>query len=85
MKIIGYIERRQHEVIGRILLHCGLWEGPVHTLAKRRAPPRNPDAASKLILVPDAEFLESEELEARRVSRSARPCELQLVFDPGYL
>jgi len=85
MKIISFIERRQHEVIERILRHCGLWEGPVRTLASPRAPPRDPDAASELILVPDAEFLESEGLEARRVSRSARPCELQLVLDPEYL
>ncbi len=84
MKIISFIERRQHEVIERSLrghqsgaMVGGLWEGPVRTLASPRAPPRDPDAASELILVPDAEFLESEGLEARRVSRSARPCELQ--------
>jgi hypothetical protein len=48
MKIIGFIERRQHDVIERILRHCGLWEGPLRTLASPRAPPdhrsdRDPD------------------------------------------
>jgi hypothetical protein len=36
MKIIGFIERRQHEVIERILRHCGLWEGTLRTLASAR-------------------------------------------------
>ena len=33
MKIISFIERRQQDVIERILRHCGLWEGPLRTLA----------------------------------------------------
>jgi hypothetical protein len=37
MKIIGFIERRQHEVIEKILRHCGLWDGPIRTLASARA------------------------------------------------
>jgi hypothetical protein len=85
MKIISLIERRQHKLIERMLRHCGLWEGPIRTLASPRAPPRDPDAASELKLVPDAEFLESERLEARLVGRSAQPCEFQLVLDPEYL
>ena len=28
MKVISFIERRQQDVIERILRHCGLWEGP---------------------------------------------------------
>ena len=31
MKIISFIERRQQDVIERILRHCGLWEGPLRT------------------------------------------------------
>ena len=50
-----------------------------------RAPPRDSDAASELILVPDAEFLESERLEARPVGQSAQRPELQLVLDPEFL
>ena len=34
MKIISFIERRQSEVIEKILRHCGLWED-----APARAPP----------------------------------------------
>jgi hypothetical protein len=84
MKIIGFIERRQHEVIERILRHCGLWEGPIRTLASPRAPPsarRAADTARDLELVPDAEFLESQ----RHESRSTQSRELQLVLDPEYL
>ena len=29
MKIISFIERHQHEVIEKILQHCGLWEEDV--------------------------------------------------------
>jgi hypothetical protein len=90
MKIIGFIERGQHDVIQRILRHCGLWEGPIRTLANSRAPPRRPrrsaDAASELELVPDADFLESQRLEGQ-TSQPRRPKsrELQLVLDPEYL
>jgi hypothetical protein len=38
MKIIGFIEARQGEVIRKILQHCGLWNPPT------RAPPRAPPA-----------------------------------------
>jgi hypothetical protein len=34
LKIISFIERRQREVIEKILRHCGLWEEP-----SARAPP----------------------------------------------
>ena len=84
MKIISFIERRQHDVIERILRHCGLWEGPLRTLASPRAPPsarRAADTARDLELVPDAEFPESQ----RHESRSTQPRELQLVLDPEYL
>jgi hypothetical protein len=39
MKIIGCIERRQTDVIERILRHCGRWEGPIRSLPSVRAPP----------------------------------------------
>lgn len=60
MKIIGFIECRQQEVIERILRHCGLWEGPIRTLASARAPPRpsqpRADGLSDLELVPGRRF-----------------------------
>ena len=40
MKIISFIERGQSDVIERILRHCGLWEGPIRTLAHARPPPK---------------------------------------------
>jgi putative transposase len=39
MKIISFIERRQTDVIQRILRHCGLWQGFLRTHASPRAPP----------------------------------------------
>ena len=61
MKIISFIERRQREVIERILRHCGLWEGPIRTLPKSRGPPkgseRDPDEPRELQWVLDPEFL----------------------------
>ncbi len=84
MKIISFIERSQRDVIERILRHCGLWEGPLRTLASPRAPPvgweRATNATAELELVPDADFLESERRE--QLGESA---ELQLVLDPDFL
>ena len=60
MKVISFIERRQHEVIERILRHCGLWEGPIRTLPSPRAPPasgRGADEPHQLQLVLDPEYL----------------------------
>ena len=61
MKIISFIERRQQDVIERILRHGGLWEGPIRTLTSTRAPPkhseRHPDEPRELQLVLDPEFL----------------------------
>ena len=85
MKIVSFIERSQGDVIERILRHCGLWDGPLRTLAGPRAPPgssrRAADATSALELVLDAEFLEFERLE----SQAAESRELQLVLDPEFL
>ena len=61
MKIIRFIERSQRDVVERILRHCGLWDGPLRTLANARAPPnaaeRNPDKPRELQLVLESEFL----------------------------
>lgn len=61
MRIISFIERRQREVIERILRHCELWEGPIRTLANARGPPsvseQDPDQPRELQLVLDPEFL----------------------------
>jgi len=38
MKIIAFIERRQTEVIEKILRHCGLWE---------ESPARSPPASAE--------------------------------------
>ncbi len=84
MKIVSFIERGQRDVIERILRHCGLWEGPLRTLANPRAPPvasgRATNATGELELVLDADFLESERRE--QLGESA---ELQLVLDPDFL
>jgi hypothetical protein len=64
MKIVSFIERRQTDVIERILQHCGLWEGPLRTRASARSPPAGPQhptaAADELELIIDGDFLESE-------------------------
>ena len=61
MKILSFIERRQRDVIERILRHCNLWEGPIRTLASARGPPsvaeQDPDEPRELQLVLDPEFL----------------------------
>ncbi|MDB4540255.1 hypothetical protein N9250_01065 [bacterium] len=85
MKLISLIERRQTDVIERILRHCGLWLGLIRTHASPRAPPTAqqslPTAPSEFEWVPDGEFLEVQvpetQLEASR--------ELQLVLDPEFL
>ena len=45
----------------KIWRHCGLWEGPIRTLANPRGPPidseRAPDEPRELQLVLDPEFL----------------------------
>ena len=61
MQIMSFIERDQRPVIERILRHCGLWEGPIRTLANSRGPPvgaqQAPDERRELQLVLDPEFL----------------------------
>ena len=61
MKIISFIERGQRDVVERILRHCGLWEGPIRTLAAARGPPAGAEQASdesrELQLVLDPEYL----------------------------
>jgi hypothetical protein len=85
MKIISFIERRQTDVIQRILRHCGLWEGPLRTRASARSPPPGPRhptaAADELELVIDGDFLESQ----RRADQPAESGELQWVLDPEFL
>jgi hypothetical protein len=49
MKIISFIECRQRDVSERILRHCGLWEGPLLTLASARSPPaRTPQVLERI-------------------------------------
>jgi hypothetical protein len=75
-------------VIERILRHCGLWEGPLRTLANLRASPRgSPGKAAgesneprELELVLDDEFVQAQIHEAT----AEPPHELQLVLDPAY-
>ena len=84
MKIISFIERRQAEVIERILRHCGLWEGPLRTLATARAPPApapSPVKPGELELVLNDEFLKYQ----RRENQKNEPGKLQLVLDPEFL
>jgi hypothetical protein len=92
MKIIRFIERRQTDVIQRILrghqsgaMVGGLWEGPLRTRASARSPPPGPRhptaAADELELVIDGDFLESQ----RRADQPAESGELQWVLDPEFL
>jgi hypothetical protein len=85
MKIISFIERRQADVIQRILRHCGLWQGFIRTHASPRAPPtaKSPisSAPCDLVLVPDGDFLEAE----FRETQAEASRELQLVLDPEFL
>jgi len=69
-KNIGVIERRQRDVVEKILrghqrgaIVGGLWEGPLRTLATAQSPPESGDLARE----------------------SAEPSELQLVLNPKYL
>ena len=61
MKVVCFIERPQRDVVEKILRHCGLWEGPLRTLA--RATPntaeshRDASEPRELQLVLDPEFL----------------------------
>jgi len=63
MKVISFIERRQRDVVEKILRHCGLWEGPLRTLATARSPPNAADSdrdacePRELQLVLDPEYL----------------------------
>jgi hypothetical protein len=63
MKIIGFIERRQRDVVEKILRHRGLWEGSLRTLATARSPPgsgnsgRESTEPRELQLVLDPEYL----------------------------
>jgi hypothetical protein len=85
MKILSFIEHRQQDAIERILRHCGLWEGPVRTLASARAPPArsqpDPQQPRELRLVLDPEFLQSEFEDAQ--AEASR--EYQLLLDPEFL
>ena len=44
MKVVSFIERCQRDVVEKILRHCGLWEGPLRTLATARSPPNAADS-----------------------------------------
>ena len=62
MRVISFIESRQREVIEKFLRHCGLWEGPLRTLAQVRTPAKiaphpDTDEPPELQLVVDPEYL----------------------------
>jgi hypothetical protein len=87
MRIISFIEARQSDVIEKILRHCGLWEGPLRTLAAARAPPRGgaqgtvPNFCStKMGLSPSVPALG---LSPSVPASNERP-EPRLVLDPEY-
>ena len=66
--------------------NCGLWEGPIRTLAGARAPPHGLRPSwDEPELVMDPEFLESERLERRLERQADAGCELQLILDPDFL
>jgi hypothetical protein len=41
MRIVGFIEREQRDVVEKILRHCGLWKEP-----QPRPPPEEPEIES---------------------------------------
>jgi hypothetical protein len=53
MRVIAFIERRQCEVIRKILEHCGLWEEP---RAPARAPPMPAQASLELRYEADPDY-----------------------------
>jgi regulator of RNase E activity RraA len=59
--VIDSRESHKANVIEPILRHCGLWEGPVRTLAAARGPPTGANESSdqprELQLVLDPEYL----------------------------
>jgi hypothetical protein len=62
MRVISFIEARQQDVIEKILRHCGLWKGPLRTLATARPLPDRvvrhvPEEAIELQTVLDPDFL----------------------------
>ena len=63
MKVVCFIERRQRDVVEKILRHRGLWEGSLRTLATARTTPgsgnsgRESTEPRELQLVLDPEFL----------------------------
>jgi hypothetical protein len=91
MRVISFIEARQQDVIEKILRHCGLWEGPLRTLAKARPPPARGQPPAERHLVLDPEYLDelcqASELceESARERGTTEPAELQLVLDPEFL
>jgi len=50
MRVVAFIETHQHEVIEKILRHCGLWRGPA---------PRPPPDVEGLVHDLDSDFSES--------------------------
>jgi len=90
MKIVSFIERRQADVIERILrvTRAKRWSmdcGKVRTNASARVPPDSSERISPVAtdpqFVPDREHLESE----YRDSHAEATRELQLVLDPDFL
>jgi hypothetical protein len=94
MKIISFIDERQHGLIEKILRHCGLWEGPIRSA--RQEPVRRRRPGTRLIRVPGARLAERPTQPTTwnwcptpsflspndsRVSRASR-ARLQLVLDP---
>ena len=89
MKVVSFIETHQRDVIEKILRHCGLWEGPLRTLANPRAPPKrgtrpDGDEPRELQLVLDPEAQQSEGISSSKSQlirtnpakkRHSSPCE----------
>ena len=53
MRVIAFIERRQRDVIRKILEHCGLWDEP---RAPARAPPTPMQAPLELRYEADPDY-----------------------------
>jgi len=75
MKVVSFIERSQRDIAENILRHCGLWEGPLRTLATARAPPKAGDS--------DRDPAEPRELQLKQIALASLNFESTHGFLPA--
>jgi len=78
MKIIGFVEARQDEVIRKILEHCGLWRAP----PPRAPPPAAPKPVRTLAESDSANIVEMDADYLEHLRREAQVEQLELPWEP---